>query len=264
MKKILLAMIFSLILAFSAACSWKDEPQFDIPFTKDAIEELLSSDELISKPLISDVEITKYPAEDFLFKNKCCLFYGDRERNSALSCTVDDFIREYPPEIVRTIRIDSGGKYLYIVYELDDATRVFVFFKDNPYDKNCLPPVIMKKALLMNDFAGLKVGDTMADVAAIDPVAELYRAGYDQRNWDIPQDSDSTFHLPLSHEKGPLPAEPIFTVHLLRDGVIQINYMRSEETGEYNIISINKSLNFSIFSAYYGGFCKIYSDDYVN
>lgn len=264
MKKILLAIIFSLILMFSAACSRKDEPQFDIPFTKDAIEELLSSEELISKPAISDVEVTKYSAEDFLFKNKCCLFYSDRERNSALSCTIDDFIREYPPEIVRTIRADSGGKYLYIVYELDDATRVFVFFDNNPYNADCKPPVIMKKLLSMEDFDGLKIGDTMTDVAAIDPIAELYRKGYDQKNRDVPEDSGWPFGVMQSHEKGgTLPLGQIYTIHLLRDGVIKITYLPSEETGEYFVVTIDRSLDFTVYTEFSICSYKIYFDDYV-
>lgn len=98
---------------------------------------------------------------------------------------ISSIISEYPPQVVRTIE-NNGQKSMYFIYETDDGTRVFVFFfeSDNfQYTRGY--PIVMKKSLSMDEFSTFNIGDSIDDVEAVDPIAALYRKGYDTLSDDL-------------------------------------------------------------------------------
>ena len=222
-------------------------------YSEESIQRLINSKSYTSKPKISDIELDKYPEEDFLFNNHCFSFYRDMDYflfSSASYNALGSVLYEYPPQIVRTIK-NNGQKSMYFIYETDASTRVFVFFYETDnfgYTRGY--PIIMKKSLSTKDFSSLEVGDTMANVEEIDPIAALYKKGYDKVSDKLVEEL---------YVKG---QEKISTVHYLNDGIIRINYDRNT-LGEYVINKIITSHDFTIPSLT-GNLCyKIYPDDLV-
>ncbi len=217
------------------------------------IVEVLNSKKYISQPAISKVSMYKYQEKDFLFNNHCFSFYRDMDYYSNFSARydyLDAIIEEYPPQIVRTIE-NNGQKSMYLVYETDENTRLFVFFFETD---NFLftrgYPIIMKKTLFMKDFSSLSVGDSMKDVEKIDPITPLYRQGYNTL-------SDEMVRKIYIEGK-----ERISSVHLLKDGVIRIDYDRAQN-GDYIISQITISDDY-IIPVLTGTLCyRIYQGDYV-
>lgn len=222
-------------------------------YTENDIINVINSAEMLSKPVLADIQLDKYPAEEFLFDNHCFSFYRDMDYFLGYSVRYDyinSVINEYPPQVVRTIK-NNGQKSMYIVYETDDSTRVFVFFfeSDNfQYTRGY--PIIMKESLSMDAFSKLSVGDSMDDVEIIDPIASLYRKGYDTLSDELIQ------QLYVDGR------ERISTVHLLTDGIVRINYNRDSD-GEYIIEQIICADDYTI-SVLGGKLCYlIYPEDYI-
>lgn len=223
-------------------------------YTIEDVETILNSDDLISKPLLKDIVLDKYPAEDFLFDNHCFSFYRDMDYFLFLSARYDftsTIINEYPPQAVRTIE-NNGQKSMYIVYETDDETRVFVFFfesDDFQYTRGY--PIIMKESLCLTAFSELHIGDSISDVEKIDPIAAQYRRGYDTLSDELIQ------QLYVDGR------EKISTVHLLTDGIVRINYNRNS-SGEYIIEQIILADDYTI-PVLGGKLCYlIYPEDYIS
>ncbi len=115
----------------------------------------------------------------------------------------------------------------------------------------------MKKTLTLADFDDLEVGDSLDDVEKIDPIASLYRKGFDSLSHE-----DIQLLYVGGHDK-------FATAHLLRDGTVKITYDR-DENGKYTINEINRSDEFIIpvmtSPIPLGGeVCySIYPDDYIS
>ncbi len=221
------------------------------------IEKVINSDEYVSTPKLSDIKFTEYPEEEFLFNNHCFVINRDMDCfliSNICNNNLNAYLRNYPPQAVRTID-NNGQKSMYFVYETDGGTRVYVFFfeSDNYYCSRGYP-IIVKKSLSMSDFSNLTVKDTMKDVEEIDPITPLFRRCYDELNDE---------QIESLYIKG---RERISTVHLLKDGIIRINYDR-DSSGEYIINQIIRSDDFIISGIYggiFGGPCyRIYADDYI-
>lgn len=221
-------------------------------YTQADVQNILEYGDYVSQPRISEALLDKYPEEEFLYKNECMSFYRDMDyfigsnMQSPLSYAVDT----YPPQIVRTIN-SHGTRSLYLVYETDQGTRVFMFYyESNGYTYLRGYPIVMKDTLYMQDFSTLAVGDRMERVEEIDPITSLYKKGYDRV-------TDAAFEV--YYIKGD---ESISTVHLLKDGIIRINYERVTY-GEYYITQIIRSEDF-VIPVLGGELCyRIYDDDYV-
>ncbi len=217
------------------------------------IEKVIRSDDYVSTPDFSDIRFTEYPEEEFLFNNHC--FVINRDMDYFLNTNMggnklNAYLRNYPPQAVRTIE-NNGQKSMYFVYETDGGTRVYVFFyeSDNYYCSRGYP-IMVKKSLSMSNFSNLIVKDTMKDVEEIDPITPLFRRCYDELNDE---------QIERVYKKG---RERISTVHLLKDGIIRINYDR-DSSGEYIINKIIRSDDF-VIPGLYGSLCYlIYADDYI-
>lgn len=246
---ILLGIAFVLLLT---GC--QKTPQIADYYTTEDIETVLSSDEFIAEPLLEEIELDKYPAEEFLFDNHCFSFYRDMDYFLFQSARFDFtslIIDEYPPQVVRTIE-NNGQKSMYIVYETDDDTRVFVFFfESDDFQFTRGYPIIMKKSLGLEAFSKLSVGDNIADVEKVDPITSLYRKGYDTLSDEM---------VKQLYVNG---REKISSVHLLTDGIVRINYTRNSD-GEYIIDEIFSADDYTI-PVLGGKLCYlIYPEDYIS
>lgn len=248
-KLILLSLICVILLSGCQA-----PPPSGEYLTPESVEFLLNSSDFVNKPLLQDIVLDKYSEEIFLFNNKCFAFYRDMDYYLLFSARYDfrdSIINEYPPQAVRTID-NNGQKSMYIVYETDNNTRVFVFFfetDDFLFTRGY--PIIMKKTLHLSDFSAIKEGDTIRDVENVDPTAALYKDGYDTISDELMQ---------KLYVRG---KETISSVHLLKDGIVRINYVR-ETNGDYIIEKIIRSDDFSI-PVLGGRLCYlIYPEDYMD
>lgn len=115
----------------------------------------------------------------------------------------------------------DDNKY-YLVYDLDTGFRLFIYSSDL-YDHLGFS-VLMKhgaELLCYDDFKGLKAGDTIDAVCAVDPVAECYKNHFDlYKAFAYPQKEFNDDH-PGS-------------IHYLSDGILEIDYEMTE-SGEIRI-----------------------------
>ena len=221
------------------------------------INAILNDSGFRDQPRIEDIEITRYPEEEFLSNNHCFAFNRDMNYFLGHSARYDSLgwiVNDYPTQIVRTIEA-NGEKVMYFVYETDGDTRVFVFFDSSTdYRYTVGFPIIMKRTLEYQDFSALGEGDTMADVAKVDPIAVLYQKEYDRL---------SDVLVEKLYVNG---AEEISTIHLLRDGILRIDYDRVSK-GNYVIKAIGYHEDFvlPVLGGWFvGNPCyRIYEFDYV-
>lgn len=244
-------IVLLIILLCLNGCA--DLPSVQIkPYSFEEINNIISSEQFVSSPRISIDKMVKYSEKDFLFNNHCFSFYRDMDYflgSSARYDYINTIIEEYPPQIVRTIN-NNGQKSMYFVYQTDKNTRLFIFFFENDeYQFTRGFPIIMKESLSLNDFINIEVGQTIDMVNKIDPIVSLYKQGYDTLSYE---------QIQKIYVEG---TETISTVHLLKDGIINISYERDVD-GEYIIQEIQKSDDFSI-NVIGGKMCYlIYPDDY--
>lgn len=251
-RKIQILLVELVCILCLSGC--QSSPEINNYYTVEDVEIILNSDDLISTPLLKDIELDKYPAEDFLFNNHCFSFYRDMDYYLLFSARYDfisSIINEYPPQAVRTIE-NNGKKSMYIVYETDDETRVFVFFYEtNNFRFTRGYPIIMRKSLDLESFSELSIGDSIANVEKIDPIAALYRKGYDTLSDELIQ---------KLYVDG---REKISTIHLLIDGIVRIDYNRVSK-GKYFIDKIVSADDF-IIPVLGGKLCYlIYPEDYIH
>lgn len=250
MRSKTIVVILVIILSFSG-CYNSSSDTIKICDSED-INNIISSEQFISTPKISIDKMKKYSEKDFLFNNHCFSFYRDMDYflgTSARYDYIDTIIEEYPPQIVRTIN-NNGQKSMYFVYQTDENTRLFIFFfETDNFQFTRGFPIIMKKALTLNDFKDIKVGQTIDMVNKIDPIASLYKQGYDTLSYE---------QIQKIYVEG---KETISTVHLLKDGIIKISYERNLDD-EYIIKEIEKSDDF-VITVLGGQMCYlIYPSDY--
>ena len=148
------------------------------------------------------------------------------------------------------IREASSDESIYAVYDTDIGMRMYLFYskEKNNYVIRDGFPIIMSKALEYKDFADISIGDSSSEVQAIDPVTLLHT-----QLWDEVQ--DDTISVRTEDGRGPT------SVHLLKDGILKIEYNRTE-SGEYEIIDIEYNEDF-ILTGFDGDTCyKISEMDY--
>ncbi len=212
-----------------------------------------STDNIPDIASIKKADVPCYPQNEFLFTNECFSFCRDMDYFLSFSIgynTFDAIVNTYPPQIIGTVK-NPGNDSLYLGYDTDGGTRVFVFFYESDgYRLSKGFPVMMKKSLCMKDFDHISEGDTLEEVKRIDPIAEIYQQGYDLLSDEM---------IESLYTQG---RETISTIHVLVDGAIRINYDRSTK-GHYTITGIYRSADFLL--PMLGGTVnyRIDPDDYI-
>ena len=116
------------------------------------------------------------------------------------------------------IRLKDNGD-MYSIYETD-GYRMYLFYDRNlDYAFTIGFPVVVKELLQFSDFAGLKVGDSIETVEAVDPVAGLYRKLLTE-----------VWQLDAKGAKGQAAyGYPCTSIHYLSDGLLKIEYDMPED-----------------------------------
>ncbi len=136
--------------------------------------------------------------------------------------SVEYILTCYPGASIR--KMDDGKAYL--VYDTDTGYRLFLLMDKNlNYMATIGYPIVIKEQLSIKDFAGVKVGDSIDEVCAIDSCGEVYKTligiyGYNKQVSDY------------LAEKG----KPISSIHYLSNGLLKIEYSIDEND---NIIITN-------------------------
>ena len=120
-------------------------------------------------------------------------------------------LRVYP---TTALRATPDGN-TYCCYGTDTGYRLYLFFDD--YNWKTTPdgfPILVRELLPYQAFQGLKVGESMDAVTAIDPVTALYERQY-REIWGV-----NTVATRSYAKDG----YPIATLHYLKDGLLKIDY----------------------------------------
>ena len=107
---------------------------------------------------------------------------------------------------------------MYAMYQVEEGGLFYAFFDggDIPTNGGILYNYIyVMKSLETKDFSALQIGDDISLVNDIDPIVTLKKDVYDKKGWDFSQ-----------------------TKHLLRDGLLVIDYRKTED-GSYIIVNMN-------------------------
>ena len=194
------------------------------------------------------VTVPVYREEQILYSMECFTIGHDAGRRAHLSGLrsgmFEDMVTMFPDPVVRDI-----GEFVYIYYDTENQTRLYVFYSKA---KSCFFtdgfPIIMKKTLSYQDFAALEVGDTVQQVADIDPIGPLHLPVFDIYSDDMVKNMEDHTNW-------------YQTIHLLSDGILRINYDKVD--GEYIIISMIYNEDF-ILDGLDGQTCyRIYDEDYM-
>lgn len=156
-----------------------------------------------------------------------------------------------PTEAQRKINQNKG----YIFYETEEGYRLYIFYDSkfmSDEEPHCVGfPVYVKELHSFAEFANLKIGDTIDDVALIDPAACRIRdSGLGQ----------SYYHSCIANNM------PMASFHYLSNGVLKIEYDMNDE-GVIYIINIVYSPNYRLMSTKgkstkeYAVVYKIYPED---
>lgn len=183
-----------------------------------------------------------------IFENDGCFQLGTDPGNVSTSFRTDfleRMVKIYPDPLVR-----EYGDFLYLVYDSDKHTRLFLFYSKERTNGMILSgyPIIMKQKLSYNDFSEIHIGNSIEEVEIVDSIIALYLTKF--------------IKLPDDYYKRNLENGIYFSsLHLLTDGILKIEYDRNGE--DYIIINITYRKDFILE----GGFGKInyeiYETDYV-
>ncbi len=219
----------------------------------DEITNAVGSTAFVKEPAFKAEYLHPQKEYDFLYNNSCFCFFRDMDYYLGRNVRYDYIswiVEKYPPQIIRTIE-NNNQKELYFIYETDNGTRVFLFFlESNGFEYSRGYPIIMQSCLSIDDFSTLKVGDNIDDVNKIDSIADLYKKGYDSVSDEL------AIQLYVNGR------ESISSIHLLRDGIIRIDYIRIS-MGNYKIKKIWVNKDF-IIPTLGGTLCyKVYPNDCI-
>ena|GEM_PF-6586906 len=201
---------------------------------------------------LEDAQLPVHPQDKFLYENTCFNFLrgsGFWSNSSLRTDYLSTISARYGNAPLRMM-----GGFLYAVYETDAGSRVYLFFpKSEGYSHMTGRAVVMCAALEYKDFAGIKEGQTMDDLVAVDRSARLYARGFDR--------SESSALLGPNAE-----GWNIVTLHLLRDGVLRYQYelVESGAARQYLIRKIEFAPDFILEELDGKVSYKILPQDYVN
>lgn len=77
-SKKITAFLLAILLIYCSGCR---KNSLDIPsyYSENDIVDVINSAEMLSQPLLSEVQLDKFSAEEFLFDNHCFSFYRDMD-----------------------------------------------------------------------------------------------------------------------------------------------------------------------------------------
>ena len=193
------------------------------------------------------LDIPVYYDDDLLIKSgeyiHIAIDYGPANRTNFMDSM--SLLRDYPTEAVR-IRDDGS---IYFVYESESGKRVYIFLDEsNEYAAPRGTAVVIGDELLSSsDFVDLKVGDTIKDVAEIDPLMELYR-----RKIIGIEGTDDRYSFIIFRNL--FDQKRLFaSIHYLTDGILKIEYTAGETDDETSLVTADDIIIYDIE----------YSEDYV-
>ena len=123
-------------------------------------------------------------------------------------------ISDCPTDAIRV----RTNRTVYIVYDTDQGTRLYLFF-GSFWETADGFPLVINRVMSYEDFKNIEIGDTIDDVAAVDDVTELYKKHY-YDNWQL-----SYIAAKSMCENG----YPPTTLHYLEDGILKIEYEMLED-----------------------------------
>jgi hypothetical protein len=184
-----------------------------------------------------DIIIYGLPNELTTVRQPICLTPGLdvgvwKDRNSVTHYLTPSLLAAFPNDAWR----DMGDGRKYLMYDTDKGTRLFFFFgASNNYFHYLGFPVIMTQKVSYEEMKGLKIGNTIDDVIAIDSSAKYVKIS-NPRYSDIWVKNMEKLGCPTT------------SVHLLTDGVMKITYERTGEKDNYvyTITDIQYHENFDI------------------
>ena len=147
----------------------------------------------------------------YLGRDVACYYYADAGQNSTRG------IQKRIP--TSAIRVKDNGN-MYSIHETDSGYRMYLFYdQSRDYAFTIGFPVVIKELLPYSDFAGLKVGDSIETVEAVDPVTGLYRKLLTE-----------VWQLDAKGAKGQAAyGYPCTSIHYLSDGLLKIEYDMPED-----------------------------------
>lgn len=231
-KKIIIPIIcLALVLAMGAsayavASSIRSRKEIDPNNAERDNFRVIIMKEKVAESDKKTLNIPVYNEEDLLFKTDG-KFYLNRdfccyENTNALMTYTGGIMEAYPDPAIRE-REDGS---LYFIYDTDTGYRLFLFFThENDLQTPVGFPTVIKELLSYNDFAGLKVGDPIEDVEAIDSVATLHKKLIVEV-WNLD---------PVGAAGHAKKGYPCTSIHYLSDGILKIEYEMLE--GQKLIIS---------------------------
>lgn len=157
-------------------------------------------------------KITKtYSEKDFFDNGLIYQFYNPIVSFHHYLYTVEEL---FPAECVRKI----SETMVCNIYKTHENGIVYLFFQKE-YEAWVLHhSVYVKKGLSLSDFSLIKTGDSLESVGKIDPAA-------------------------ISVQK--YSEYPLFTIHLLKDGIVKIGYEKNND-GVFVVSNVQKSKDFKL------------------
>ncbi|MBQ7330023.1 MAG: hypothetical protein IJX01_09015 [Oscillospiraceae bacterium] len=139
-------------------------------------------------------------------------------------------------ELPTVLRVRTDGS-AYAVYDTDTGYRFYLFFDKTRPILTGYPIVINKsKMLSYSDFKDIQVGDPIEKVELIDDVASLHKK----------QLALQDFINSIYYENCAKNGYPVSSIHYLKDGILQFEYLMPEEKGKLIISRINLYQDFVI------------------
>ena len=173
----------------------------------------LGGEELLDVPIYSESDLFFDVNNDGFYLGRDVAIYYNL--NAGQNST-EGIQKRFPTS---AIRLKDNGD-MYSIYETDSGYRMYLFYDQSlDYDFTIGFPVVVKELLQFSDFAGLKVGDSIETVEAVDPVAGLYRKLLTE-----------VWQLDAKGAKGHAAyGYPCTSIHYLSDGLLKIEYDMPED-----------------------------------
>ena len=148
----------------------------------------------------------------FFLGRDAAFYYGRNARQNS----TEGIMQRYPTD---AIRIKDNGD-MYSIHETDSGYRLFLFYDQSlDYATTIGFPVVVKDMLSYADFSGLKPGDSIEAVEAVDSVAGLHKKLYNEV-WEL-NAKGAQGHADRGY--------PCTSIHYLSDGLLKIEYDMPED-----------------------------------
>lgn len=119
----------------------------------------------------------------------------------------------------------------YMIFDTDAGVRMYLFISKEKSKNNVDGfPIIMQKALSYKDFSGIVIGDSINRVGEVDPIMSIYI-----HRFNLISDG----FLDGYTKRGAPPT----SVHILKDGVLKVEYKRSADK-DYEIVNMTYKNDF--------------------